>query len=79
MTKVGRSLGTFYLEDDDPRNFYQEDDDLWALFTWRMTIPGHFLLGEVFTPDTFPFEEDNDPWALFTWRSVHPWHFSLGG
>jgi hypothetical protein len=39
---------------------------LWGLFTWRMTIPGHFLLGGMFTPGTFPFEDDNDPLELFT-------------
>jgi hypothetical protein len=39
---------------------------LWGLFTWRTTIPGHFLLGEMFSPGTFPLEDDNDPLGLFT-------------
>jgi hypothetical protein len=42
-----------------------------------MTIPGHFLLGEMFTPDTFLFEDDHDPWGLFNQRMTIPRHFYL--
>jgi hypothetical protein len=52
--------GTFYLEDDDP----------WALLTWRDVYPWHFSLADDNDPLGTFYHENDDPLANFTRRMM---------